>query len=151
MKATASRKRIVVRLLVAAVASAFSALVTLWNMSPDASPPDRSYALGYARLADFPASAEVTHESQGGWHFETIQFTAAPMSVNRWLAASPTLLSREPVVEASGERFYPCTNPPPPDADGDTPEGDCTTVRVSKDGGLVTIHLVIPASSYAAH
>lgn len=140
-----SKKRVVIGSLLAV--TAVGSLLAWWpTICPDS---NRVYALGYAHLAELPRDIEITRYSEDGWHFVTLEFRASQASVSKWLAVSPALRSREPVIETTGDRFYPCTTPRPKDADGDTPEGDCTTVRVSKDGRFVTLHLVIPSSAYA--
>jgi hypothetical protein len=140
-----SRKRVIIGCLLAAAAAGILAGSLILVSSTRSF--DRSYALGYAHLAVLPNTIDLVRESADGWHFVTIHFRASADTVKAWLRASPALRSRNPVVDASGDAFYPCDHQLPPDADPDTEEGDCTTVRVSQDGRLVTIHLVIPSSA----
>jgi hypothetical protein len=136
-------------MLVASVAYALGTCRTDWDTTALSS-SEQSYALGYAHLAELPRDIVLVHESRDGWHFVTLQFRALSKTVNVWVDASPSLRARSPVVDSSGGQFFPCTHPPPADADPDTAEGDCTRVSISKDRTAVTIHLVIPPSAYTA-
>jgi hypothetical protein len=137
-----SKKHVVIGSLLAMAATGIA--VGSWRVLRSTESVDR--ALGSAHLAVLPKSADLLRESADGWHFLTIQFRASPDAVHDWRMASPALRSQTPVVDANGDAFYPCENPPSPNADPDTEEGDCTTVRISLQGRLVTIHLVIPSS-----
>lgn len=74
MSATTSRTRVVIGyVLVAAAAVLIGALVASPTPPPRGARrqfpnPHRSYALGYAHLAELPGAAEITRESRDGWH-----------------------------------------------------------------------------------